>query len=809
MLKIRNRPLRIVVKTLLYAGIFILFLFAVLSVYIELNKKEILADFGSQLSKKINGRISYSDADISVWKSFPFVGLQVSDAKLADSTGMPLLSLEEISLRVSILQYFRKKTKLNNVSLRNGYLHLLTDSTGYTNKYLFDRKPDSNQQKNEVELNSIKLDNVRVIVENRQKNKRFDVAFKELNADISTPGDIIKINIDQESLVHGLGFNLAKGSYLKDQLLKGYTKLRYSKKQSMLSFDDPDMKLNGHPYAMKGNFWFNADSFALEIKTRQAPFEKLKGIFAENIFSDLEKVRVEKPLDVTANLGGSMAYKTVPKVTASWKVTNSLVVVPVATLTACSFNGSFTNEVTKGLAYTDENSGVTISDFSGNWEGILLKSEKITINNLVQPVADMNLRSATALASLNDKLGLRTISFLGGTAALNFSYKGPLRKDVSIIDNISGNLKFSNGTIKYLPRDFTFNNCNGNILFSSDILRADDLRFDLGSNHFNVDLAGTNLSALSSTDPGKAVIQCNVSTPVLNLGELRSLFASKKQVSGKGTGKIIAATNKIDNALDHGQLKIQLNAGSIHFKNFNGRNLKGLVAFYGNDVQLSGVSIDHAEGNMVLDAKISDLGVLHSTAAQVKLNNVDVAKVFKAFDDFGQDGISAQNLRGRLNANTNIAMSMDDAGNIIPGSMKGTVAFRLNNGALIDYEPMQNIKSFVFKNKDMGHIAFAELKNKLEINNYKIKIPRMEIQSTAIGMFVEGVYDLKKTESKINIQVPLKGLKKRDSSYVPQNIGLNTKAGTSIYLEGKNDKTGKVKIGLNTTRTIGRLFKKQ
>jgi hypothetical protein len=272
---------------------------------------------------------------------------------------------------------------------------------------------------------------------------------------------------------------------------------------------------------------------------------------------------------------------------------------------------------------------------------------------------------------------------------------------------------------------------------------------------------------------------------------------------------MIAATNKIDDALDHGQLKIQLNAGTVSFKNFNGRNLKGLVAFYGNDLQLTGVSIDHAEGNMMLDAKISDMGILHSTAAKVRLGDVDVQKIFKAFDDFGQDGINAQNLRGRLNATTNIAMTMDNTGNIVPGSMKGTVEFSLKNGALIDYEPMQNIKGFVFKNKDMSRVEFAELKNKLEVGNNKITIPRMEIQSTAIGMFVDGVYDLKKTDSKINIQVPLKGLKKRDSTYVPQNIGLDAKAGTSIYLEGKNDKTGKVKIGLNTTRTIGRIFKKK
>jgi hypothetical protein len=808
MLKIRNRAIRIVVKTLLYAGVFILFLFAVLSVYIEINKKKILADFGSQLSKKMNGKISYNEADITIWKSFPFIGLQVSNARLADSMNIPLLKMEKISFRVSLLQYFRANTELNDVSLQNGFIHLFTDSSGYTNKYLYDKEPRADQQKNRLDINNAVLKNVRVVIENKQKNKRFDVLFKRLDAGIANSKNIIKIKLDQASQVNGLGFNLSKGSFLKGQLLKGFTRLRYDKEQALLSFEDGDFNIDGHPYSLKGNFWFRRNSFDLSVITKQAPFEKLKHVFAENIYTDLKNIRLGKPVDVTAKLEGSLAYHTIPKVTAQWTVKDNSIKVPVADLTHCSFEGIFSNEIKKGLPFTDENSGITVSRFSGNWEGILLKSDKISITNLVHPVADMRLQSSTDLRSLNDKLGLNTIEFISGTASLDLHYNGPLEKDVDFIDKLNGRLRFSNGTIQYRPRDFTFRNCSGDVSFSPDMVQANDLRFDLGANHFNVDVAGTNPGALSAASPGAAVINCNVQIPSLDLAGLRSLFASKKAVEApvKGRAKIFSATNKIDDVLDHGQLKIFLNARSVAYNNFKGKDLKGTVTFSGNDLFIYGVSVGHASGIMKIDANISQAGSMHHTSAKVKLDNVDVAAVFRAFDDFGQDGISYQNLRGRLNASTDISMVMDNAGNILPGSMNGTVVFSLKNGALVNYEPMQNIKGFVFKNKDMTNVAFAELKNTLEVNNYKIRIPRMEIQSTAIGMFVEGVYDLKKTGSKIEIQVPLKGLKQRDSSYVPQNIGINTKAGTSIYLEGKNDKTGKVKIGLNTTKTIRKLF---
>ena len=188
------------------------------------------------------------------------------------------------------------------------------------------------------------------------------------------------------------------------------------------------------------------------------------------------------------------------------------------------------------------------------------------------------------------------------------------------------------------------------------------------------------------------------------------------------------------------------------------------------------------------------------------MQNVDVKKLFAAFDNFGQDGIQSDNLQGTLNAVTNVSLLFDAAGKMLPGTLKGTVDFSLKNGALNNYEPIMDIRKSIFKNANMSHVTFAELKNRLEVDGYKIKINRMEIQSSAIGMFVDGLYDIKKEETKINIQVPLKGLK-RDSTYIPQNIGLDKKAGTSVYLEGKVDKkTGKVKFGLNTTRTLRKLI---
>jgi hypothetical protein len=69
----------------------------------------------------------------------------------------------------------------------------------------------------------------------------------------------------------------------------------------------------------------------------------------------------------------------------------------------------------------------------------------------------------------------------------------------------------------------------------------------------------------------------------------------------------------------------------------------------------------------------------------------------------------------------------------------------------------------------------------------------MEIGSTALSMFIEGRYDLKDS-SDLSIQIPLSNLKKRDQDFPPENIGVDAKAGASVFLRVRPDKNGKMVI---------------
>jgi len=388
MLKVRNKRLRIGLRLLLGFFILIVVVFAGVSVYVESNKTQLLEKLRKGINENLRGDLQYRKADITIWRNFPFIGVRLYDVNLEDSVyHMPFIKMKEVQVQVSLLQLLRKNTELRNLKLSDGVLHFFTDSSGYTNKYLTQlKKKKDSSIKHDIMLNHAALRNVRVILENRQRNKLFDFVFRKLDAGIASSGNLINIDLKNDVVVNTLAFSMKKGSYLKSQPIKMNIDLTYDKAAATLSFKEETFKVNGHNYLMKGKFMVRGQGyFELDARTKDAPYNKLLAVFPENIASKLRLINLEKSIDAQAHLNGGLGFRSVPKVFATWVVKKNTLTTEVAKFTDCSFTGSFSNEKVKGLGFTDPNSEIVLNNFSGNWDGIALSGKNISVTNLVEP----------------------------------------------------------------------------------------------------------------------------------------------------------------------------------------------------------------------------------------------------------------------------------------------------------------------------------------------------------------------------------------------------------------------------------------
>jgi hypothetical protein len=184
---------------------------------------------------------------------------------------------------------------------------------------------------------------------------------------------------------------------------------------------------------------------------------------------------------------------------------------------------------------------------------------------------------------------------------------------------------------------------------------------------------------------------------------------------------------------------------------------------------------------------------------QIDLQHINVKKLFYGFDNFGQSSLTSKNLSGIMDAKANITANMSTTGKFVPSTMNGKMYFSLKNARLKNFQPFLNIQEIAFKKRSLDDVQFAELKDTFDIQNGDIYIHRMPVQSSAISMYIEGIYSFT-DKTNISIQVPLSNLKNNsDGDFKKIDKAKAEKPGASIYLRAK-DKGGQVKIGLDVFR---------
>ncbi len=177
------------------------------------------------------------------------------------------------------------------------------------------------------------------------------------------------------------------------------------------------------------------------------------------------------------------------------------------------------------------------------------------------------------------------------------------------------------------------------------------------------------------------------------------------------------------------------------------------------------------------------------------IRQVQVDQLFHAFENFGQDGITAQNLRGVFSAKAKVTGGMKEDISIQPHSMNGAVTFTLSRGALLDFKPLVNVGKFIFRKRDMSNITFEKISNTLDIRGNKIYIHPMLIASSVLNVEVEGTYGIPKGTD-IKLKVPLRNPKKDELVTDTEELNKRRKSGIVINLHAVDGDDGKVKLKL-------------
>ena len=800
-----KRPLRYFLRIAgSLVGLLFLLWFGLIG-YALSNKATLLEKARTALEERIGGDVHIGKLDLSFFRHFPNITARLSDIFLRDSAWEghrhDLLKATDVYVSCNLFKsLLTRRVQIGEIDVEHGQIYLYTDSTGYSNAYMLKNQKPAKAGEKSGEAPDINLLDIRWVMDRQDKHKIFDFDIRKVRCHIDKDTRLFHIHVQNpDILVNSLTFNTEKGSFIKGKKLSGDFLIDYNSGSKIIQFNEARIAIDGHPFVFSGRFFptVNPDPFFLKIETDNILFHNVTALLTPNIQQKVDVYDIDKPVSIRAQLDAGSADDNTPQIQVKVDLADGGVLTPAGRFTNASFKGSFTNEWQRGQKRGDENSALRFFGFTGRLQNLPLHADTITITNLKFPRLACDLHSRFPLQQLNDLTGSQTLQFTGGTGNMNLRYKGPLSENDTAGTIVNGRIDLDSATLVYLPYSFKLTNGKGRLLFRDQDLLIEQLSIRAGNTPITVKGIGKNLVALLDRNAENVGMDLNLTTPHLDLEDLIALAGRATTGSANRSNKTVFGESfaRIDRLLKEGVIHVGIEAGDLKFRKFAGAHAKADLLFDDHEIRLNKVTIEQGAGSIELKARLSRKGEGSDNPVSLEshLNQIDLPKLFADFNDFGQDAVTAKNLKGMLSADIRMDGALTNKAKMVPNSLKGSVDFTICNGQLVDFAPMEKIKTFI-KNKDLSEIRFAELKNHLDLDSTTLTFQRMEIRSTAFILYAEGIYDLR-TGPDMSLQVPLSNLsKKQDQDIPPDSRGNDSKAGVSVRLRARRGDDGKLKV---------------
>ena len=138
----------------------------------------------------------------------------------------------------------------------------------------------------------------------------------------------------------------------------------------------------------------------------------------------------------------------------------------------------------------------------------------------------------------------------------------------------------------------------------------------------------------------------------------------------------------------------------------------------------------------------------------LNIQKVNLDQVLFKFDNFGQDKMVSENLHGIFSGRIKgkILLHTDLTPRIDESNLQMDVV--IENGRLDNFGPMQAMAAF-FKNKNLSKILFDKLENRLQLENGKLILPNMVVNSSLGFIELSGKQDMN-LNMEYYLRIPLK-----------------------------------------------------
>lgn len=773
-----------------WTGLFLIVTTFLLIVIASVFEDQISERLVNEVNKQLKTELRVGEFNLSLISGFPDASANLHDVELDDALSGMLLEAQSLSFQFGLFSLFGSNIRIHSIVIEDGSFYIKKDKKGRTNYDIIKKTSTFTEEGNENEvrlsLDEARFNRVEVIYVDQTVMQY--TKFHLNNAVASGNFSANKFSLFSFADIHFHFFQSGEEQFLVDEEIIYDAKVDVDLTSGKYEFDDVTVGISSNVFNVDGLIeriegGYNYD---LKIKSDDGSLSSVVALMPPENKKAIEDFDSKGTFFFETIVKGSKTVNTNPAVTMKFGLEGGEINSEKlgSSLKDVSFSAIFTN----GKKKNNENSFFEISDFKGYFNRELVEGE-LRVSNFDDPLIDFNLNGTIPIESVYGMLNIPIISDGDGDIEMKkLRIKGNLKDIVSPYGigrvTTSGELEFYNASMTINDEDITID--KGLLKFNDNSIQVEGLAFEGPGTE--IKLEGTFLNFLpvlfaDSLNSKHAELKFNASLDAtkIDFDELLKVteipvdenIQNIKTASGVDT-KEIAKTQARERITNFLKGKFAANIEEFNFREIDGEEFQGVLEFDNNEMSVKG-KVKMMEGRMLVDGKTFFEGKPHMEA-KLTCEQINIKEFLKQAENFGQEVLTYNNLKGKLNAKFFIESFWSSDGTFLTDKLHILGDVGLSNGELIGLKILYDFSDYV-KIEDLRRIKFTNIHNYMEVKKSKIFMPAMFIQSNALNLAVSGTHTFEnKIDYNIKVnagQVIFAKFKKHNSNLRPQKAKKN------------------------------------
>ncbi|RZJ33860.1 MAG: AsmA family protein [Flavobacterium sp.] len=724
-------------KTLKIIGIVLLLLIVALFAVPLLFKDTIKAKIISTINKNVDATVSFDDADLSLFRSFPRATVTVDKLLIlnkAPFAGDTLVSFGEISLKMSVKELFKDKSEPMNVeafTTKNGRVNIIFNKDGLGNFDIAlknaEKKDDGKSDPLSLKIKEYKLENFRFSYYDERSKLRMNI--DSLNHTGNGDFTASKLDLVTQSTAR-VSVKMDKTKYMDRVPLALDATLAIDNDKNIYTFKKNKALINQLPLEFDGSIQIldAGQQYDLTFRTPSSSFKNFLALIPSKYSGSLNNVKTSGDFTVAGFAKGLYSETTVPKFNVAIASNNASFQYP-------NLPKSVRNIVIDTKIINDtgilNDTYVNLDKLSFAIDADVFNA-KANIKNVVEnPLVNAELKGTINLGNLSKaypiKLDKPLSGILRADVVTKFDMKSVENKQYASIYN-SGSTSLTG--FRYTDDQGKALNINSaSVKFNPSHVNLEQLNATTGKTDLSV--AGTldNFYGFLFKDQ---VLQGNF-TMHSNQLAVSDFMTEDKSESGQKKSDAM----KIPAFLD---CRVNATAGTVLYDNLVLKNVSGVAIVRDQKVTLQNVKTNIFGGLIGVNGSVSTKEKVPTFNMDLNLNSVDVSQSFTQLDMLKSIAPIAGVINGKVNSMIKVAGNLDAKSmtpnlGTIDGSFIGqllSTTINANNSTLLT--ALDNNLSFI----DLKKLNLNDLRAALTFNNGKVNLKPVTLKYQDIKLEFSG-----------------------------------------------------------------------